>query len=468
MDAGSPSIAAAGVAWPVQLTTHGGLDLHPTFSPAGDGIAFVSDRSGAFEIYVRGSGGTGVDSPLTADGGQNVQPAWSPDGRVIAFHSYRRGGIWVMQARGGAARQVAEVGSKPAWSPDSRRLVFQSDEHADASPSGFGAQVGSRLLMVDIDGGDPQPLTQGARPSGGHAAPSWSADGRFVAFTVFEGGSNNGVWIVDVASGETSLLHQGPGLFESIFAPDGSALFVAGGEAVIIRLPNDAATGKLRGSPELIPVPGVPGVRGLTISRDGRRLGFSGLGLDSQIWKQPVKANGSPAGPATSLTSDTSRRNSLPVISPDATRVAYVSTRRGEPPNIWLMDINGRAPVQLTSDEAPDHKPEWFQDGKRIAYLSSRNGAQGLWSVDVTTRREEPLRAFDRGTAEPRLPGQLGELQLSPSMTQIAFSVMTPPDGRRALYVTPTHHYAPRAISPASASAGYPAWSPDERSIAVD
>lgn len=80
------------------MTTHGGLDLHPSFSPTGDGVAFVSDRSGALEIYVRGLGGIGVDTPLTSDGGQNVQPAWSPDGRVIAFHSYRRGGIWVIPA----------------------------------------------------------------------------------------------------------------------------------------------------------------------------------------------------------------------------------------------------------------------------------------------------------------------------------------------------------------------------------
>lgn len=462
------SAAAASVAWPVQLTTHGGLDLNPAFSPNGDGVAFVSDRSGSLEIYVRGFGGTGVDMPLTSDGGHNAQPAWSPDGRVIAFHSYRRGGIWVMPARGGTPRQVAAIGSRPAWSPDGRRIVYQSDEHADTAPGGFGAQVGSTLWIADAESGAAQPLTRSDAPIGGHASPAWSADGRFVAFTVFEGGPNNGVWIVELPSGAPRKLHQAPRLYESVFAPDGSALFVASGDSYITRLPFDAATGTLRGTPEVIPVPGVPGVRGLAISPDGRRLAFAGVTLDSQIWKQPIRANGTPAGAAVALTSDTSRRNSLPVISPDSTRVAYVSTRRGEQPNIWMMDLNGGAPLQLTADETPEHKPEWFRDGKRVAYVSERDGVNSVWAVDVNTRREEQLFNFLPNSTERRVPGWLAELQLSPSMSRVAFSVMTPPVGRRALYVSGTDRYAPLALGGDTASAGYPAWSRDERFIAVE
>ena len=40
-------------AWPVQVTSHNGLDLQPSYSPQGDALAFVSDRSGSLEIYVR-------------------------------------------------------------------------------------------------------------------------------------------------------------------------------------------------------------------------------------------------------------------------------------------------------------------------------------------------------------------------------------------------------------------------------
>ena len=103
----------ADIASPVQLTTHPGLDLHPSFAPQGDAIAYASDRTGSFELYVRALSGTATEVPLTSDGRHNVQPAWSPDGSLIAFHSHGRG-IWVMPARGGVGRQLAGEGSHPS------------------------------------------------------------------------------------------------------------------------------------------------------------------------------------------------------------------------------------------------------------------------------------------------------------------------------------------------------------------
>ena len=68
---------------------------------------------------------------------------------------------------------------------------------------------------------------------------------------------------------------------------------------------------------------------------DGKRLAFAGLALSSQIWAQPIDDEGRMHGAARALTSDTSRRNSFAAVSPDGAKVAYVSTRNGELPNIW-------------------------------------------------------------------------------------------------------------------------------------
>ena len=186
-------------AWPVQVTTHGGLDLHPALSPQGDAVAFVSDRTGAFEIYVRGARRhrerVAAHHRWRAERAAGLvarRPAASPITRTA------RGGIWVMPARGGTPRQVAAAGSNPAWSPDGRRIAFQSDEHADVTPSGFGAQSGSTIWMVDADGGEPRQLTRSGAPMGGHAAPAWSADGRYLAFTrVRRRRATNGVWLAE-------------------------------------------------------------------------------------------------------------------------------------------------------------------------------------------------------------------------------------------------------------------------------
>ena len=468
---GASDGASHEVVWPVQQTTNAGLDLHPALSPRGDAMAYVSDRTGAFEIYIRALGGTATDTPLTSDGFQNVQPVWSPDGSTIAYHSYRRGGIWVMPARGGISRQVAAVGSNPTWSPNGARIAFQSDEHADVNPRAWAAQSGSTIWTVSADGRDLREETRPGHPTGGHASPAWSNTGRYLAFTVFEGGIGSGVWLLDLKSKETRLLERGGGLFELVFAPDDSALYVAGGEAAIVRLSFDADSGVVRGRRELIPVPGVPGVRGLSIAPDGKRIAFAGPALSSQIWAQPVHPGGTPTRQPYALTSDTSRRNSFPAVSPDGSKVAYMSTPSGQSANIWVIGVDGLGATQITANEGGGYEPSWFPDGRRVAFVSKSGSRSGVWAVDTSTRREELVCDLARPraamTGGSRLSGRLAEVALAPSLKRAAFSLLPPP-GRRILYVTDIAPYAPRALTDGTVSVGYPAWSPDERSLAVE
>jgi Tol biopolymer transport system component/DNA-binding winged helix-turn-helix (wHTH) protein len=466
----APGAGGHGVEWPVQLTTHAGLDLHPALSPYEDAIAFVSDRTGSFEIVVRALDGSSTETPLTSDEGQNVQPSWSPDGKFIAYHSQRNGGIWIVPSRGGTPRQIVTEGSKPAWSPDGARIAYQSDEHADVAPFGFAAQSGSTIRMTSADGGAVTELTRSGAPPGGHAAPSWSPDGRYICFAVFDAGPSNGLWLLDRHTSATRVLLRHNGVYETVFAPDGSSIYVAGGDALVARLPFDAASGTI-GAAEIIAVPGVPGVRGLSISRDGARLAFAGLGLNSQIWAQPISADGSPAGQARALTSDTSRRNSVPVISPDGTKVAYMSSRRGERENLWMMDVDGQHPMQLTSDSGFEGQPDWSSDGTRIAYRASGGSDERVVSIDIATRTTQTLMnlsALRPSSGEPAHIASLAEVRLSRSAKRIAFSVREPPTGRRVLYASGLEPLSPRRLTDASLSVGYPAWSPDERRVAVE
>ena len=340
------------------------------------------------------------------------------------------------------------------------------------SPVGFGAQSGSTIAIVNADGTGVRAMTRAGQPIGGHAAPAWSPDGRFLAFTVFDNGAASGLWLVSTASGVPTELVAGAKLYEAAFAPDGSSIYAAGGgDAFISRIPFDAQKGSAAGPQTLMPIAGVPGVRGLSISRDGRRLWLSGVSLSSQLYSQSIDSAGTPVGRAVALTDDTSRRNSLPAISPDGSKVAYMSSRRGERPNVWLMDIDGGNPVQLTADETADNHPRWLPDGRRVAFLSVRDGEGGIWAIDVTTRREERLfdmTAAARPAEERRVRGALGEMATAPSMTRAAFSLLAPPYGHRALYVTGWKPFAPRALTDGSVSIGYPVWSPDERHLAIE
>lgn len=466
--------AVARLAVPVQRTTHPGLDLHPALAPTHEALAFASDRSGAFEIYVRDLAAAGVDVPLTSDGGVNVQPAWSPDGRWLAYHSSRRGGIWIVPARGGVPRQVASLGSHPAWAPDGRRLVYQSDEFTDVTPSAFGAQSGSTLWIVDVAQGTPRPLTQAGTPPGGHGVPAWSRDGRWIAFVAFDAGASGGLWVLDVATGATRQVDAGKGLYEVTFGVHDASIYAAAGEAFVVEVPFDGATGTAAGRRRVLPVAGVPGVRGLSLARDGRTLAFAGLSLDSQIWVQPIAADGAANGPARPLTADTTRRKSLAAVSPDGTRVAYMASRRGEAPHVWVTDLDGRDRVQLTVDDAADMEPSWYPDGRRVAYLSSSpNGRTAVWAVDVSTRLTAPVQLLPASSmpvpaGAVRPEGSLADLRFSPSMARVAFSVRAPPGGVRRLFVSDLARYAPRPLTDGATWTGYPAWSPDESALAVE
>jgi len=105
-------VAVSGGA-PQQLT--GDLsDTAPAGSPDGERIAFMSRRSGSWDIYTISSDGANL-TDLTSDASNEGLPAWSPDGRSIAFLSDRNGtwGLWVMESDGSNQYQLLQLSGPP-------------------------------------------------------------------------------------------------------------------------------------------------------------------------------------------------------------------------------------------------------------------------------------------------------------------------------------------------------------------
>jgi eukaryotic-like serine/threonine-protein kinase len=448
--------AAQEVSRTTQVTVWPGLDDYPSISPDGNSIAYCSDHEGGFEIYVKSLAPGAKEVRLTQDGGLNFQPAWSPDGRQVVFHSKSRGGIWVAPASGGEARQLTEFGSAPAWSPDGKLVAFQSNPLVDLGATGRNAIPPSTLWLVPSAGGEPRQLTEVGRPAGGHGAPSFSPDGRRVAFEADEYNKAS-VWTVSVEGGNAKRVSPQDG-YAPIYTPDGrSIIFIWGG---VFRVPISEA-GERLGEPTSISGIGAGNtfVRRISLSADGRRMAYTLLSRIESISSVLLRPGSfEAAGPPSVIVSNASTRNNFPAFSPDGRRLAYSSCNMtGTTCDLWLANADGTGQTQLTTAESSELMPAWFADMTQLGFITDRTGHFTYWAINLDTRRERML--FDFG------PGP-DYMRLSPDGRSLTFN-RKDADGRINLWVaTPANGGQPRPLTSDRELMGFPAWSPDGRSLA--
>ena len=124
-----------------RVTFEDGLQAHPTWSPDGRFIAYTSDQSGNFDIWVQPiAGGRAVQ--VTSDQAADWQPAWSPDGNSLAFRSEREGGgLFIAPAFGGRERRLTTFGYGPQWTPNGSPDPFRGPPAAGERLAGGSARL---------------------------------------------------------------------------------------------------------------------------------------------------------------------------------------------------------------------------------------------------------------------------------------------------------------------------------------
>jgi Tol biopolymer transport system component len=436
-----------------QLTFSTALDQFPSLSSAGNSIAYSSDQTGNFEIYVKQLTPGGQEIELTSDGKQNQEPAWSPDAQRIAFYSRGRGGIWVIPAFGGLAKQLTEFGSRPAWSRDGSTIAFQSGGNDVVTTR---ANSASTIWSIPSDGGAPRQITYKGKPAGGHSSPSWSPDGKHIAFQTSEFLSTS-VWSVSVEGGEPVQISARSG--DPIYSADGNYLYLAGrgSDGGLLRIRLSPTTGEPMGKAEPLASsdPGT-GISSPTISADGKRIAYAVSRSSSGLYS--ISLSGKSASAPVPFARDTSLRNVLPRFSHDGRKLALTKYRLETDTDIWLADADGKNLRQLTNNPASDYGADWFPEDDRIAFLSTREGKHALWSVSLATGKEDLL--LDLGESA-------SFAALSPNGEQVAYN--SNQSGKINVWIASLVRGEPKQLTSSDKEwAGFPSWSHDGQFLAFE
>ena len=357
------------------------LDVSP------DGRTIVFDLLG--DLYTMPITG-GRASPLLTGMAYEVQPRFSPDGESVVYVSDRSGGdnVWTMRLDRTDTTQVSRGNSNlylsPEWSPDGEYIVASRS-------SGLGGAA--QLVMYRVERSSPIPIPGSSRQK--RIGAAFSPDGRHIWYAAsFGDWSYNATFPLyqlyrhDRETGASTLMtnRYGSGIRPAI-SPDGRWLVygtrynadtglrkrdLETGEEWWLAYPVQRDEQESRAPLDVLP--------GYSFVPDGSAIVVS---YGGRIWSVPMDG-GDPAeipfeveaevgiGPlvsfdyqidTTSMVTASQIRN--PVAGPGGDRIVFTAFDR-----LWIKDLPDGEARRLTEAEVGEFHPRWSRDGRWIAYVT--------------------------------------------------------------------------------------------------
>jgi serine/threonine protein kinase/Tol biopolymer transport system component len=332
-----------------QLMIQGGFGV---ISPDGNRIVYVATQGGTQRLYLRD-----MDSqearPVPGTEVANI-PFFSPDGQWLGF--FAGGKLKKVSVNGGSAITLCDAANAAGASWSRQGTIV------------FG--TGGGLMQVSDAGGTPQAMTHLEKGESAHLWPEFLPDGKAVLFMA---AFPIRVAVYSLETGKRRDLIQGQGATAPHYLPSGYLVYAQAGGS-LMAAPFDAQ--RLRVTGAAVPVaqgvlmnPGT-GLAQYSISDTGSLVYVSASGGVAQgrlVWvdrkgvEQPL-----PAPP---------RIYWFPRLSPDGQRVAVTIDGR----QIWLCDLRRDTLTRWTFTGADNRTGIWTPDGKRIAFLSNKDGPQNIY-----------------------------------------------------------------------------------------
>lgn len=296
---------------------------------------------------------------------------------------------FALTARSSAMRDVAHQIADAVYEKVTgvRGAFWTRVAYVTASGVGKGARYA--LMVADADGWNPQTVVRSNEPL---LSPSWSPDGRKLAYVSFERG-NSSIFIQDIATGARELVASYKGINGApAFSPDGSRLALT-----LSRSGNPEIYVMNLGSKALTQVTNQMGIdTEPTWSADGGTIYFtSDRGGRPQIYSASASGGG-----ATRVTFQGSY-NATPSVSYDGKKIA-VAQGSGNTYRIAMLDRSLGSPRWSTlSPGSLDESPSFAPNASMLMYAAREGGRGVLYSVSADARVRQRLVLADGDVREP-------------------------------------------------------------------
>jgi Tol biopolymer transport system component len=297
-----------------------------------------------------------------------------------------QGELYVVNVDGSGMRRLARFASAftlPTWSPDGRMIAFDRRVGPiGAPPPGNGAcrVCHGEIFAVNADGSGLRNLTGNA----GGGVPAWSPDGEQIAFSRDNGFTPN-LYVMNAdGSGRRRVTQEPIHVWGASWSPDGQRLTFASGVPgnpgeFDIYVVNVAGSGqqKLTQAPNLEYAP--------AWSPDGRTIAYLRTRGTSN------RKLGDLAAEIYLMNADGSgQRRLVPVSisdssfswSPDGRTIAFVSKRDGND-EVYVVNVDGSGLRNLTRSSTRDGHPVWSSDGRTIGFVSNRGGNRDIYVMNA-------------------------------------------------------------------------------------